>query len=152
MGLLRLYLAACVVAAHSGNFLPWSIHGGKEAVEVFFVISGFYMQLILSSGKYIETKTFYRSRLERIFLPYYISLSICFLFSLIWWSLSGNGLTCQTILTAIQLRNSFGKCDLPVICTNFTILFQDLVMFIDRDINGKIHITNGTAHSATQFY
>ena len=47
MGLLRLLLALAVVGAHSGFAF---ILEGREAVTLFFIISGFYMALILNES------------------------------------------------------------------------------------------------------
>ena len=49
MGLLRLLLALCVFCGHSRGLGGLSWLAANIAVECFFVISGFYMQLILSS-------------------------------------------------------------------------------------------------------
>lgn len=70
MGLARLYLSLCVVAAHSTAVVPWATHSGPEAVQIFFMISGFYMALI--AGKYDSKREFYASRFLRIYLPYYV--------------------------------------------------------------------------------
>lgn len=73
MGILRTLLAISVLIAHSGSIFGIRLYDGNTAVILFFVISGFYMQLI--SKKYINTKynwmDFYFSRLLRIY-PYYI--------------------------------------------------------------------------------
>jgi len=50
MGLLRVLLAVSVFMAHSGptGFMSHLIgFGGANAVEIFFVISGFYTAMIL---------------------------------------------------------------------------------------------------------
>ena len=52
MGLIRALLAISVILAHSESFLGLSLVGGKVAVQAFFIISGFYMALILNE-KYI---------------------------------------------------------------------------------------------------
>ena len=53
MGLLRFCLALAVVAAHTHQRLfPFQMISGFYAVKVFFVISGFYMALILNE-KYL---------------------------------------------------------------------------------------------------
>ena len=51
MGIIRFLLALAVVAFHSQRILGLRLMGGNEAVEIFFIISGFYMSLILR-GKY----------------------------------------------------------------------------------------------------
>ena len=65
MGILRIYLALCVVAEHSTSIFPWQNHRGKEAVQIFYLISGFYMAHI--AGKYKSVIEFYLSRFFRIF-------------------------------------------------------------------------------------
>jgi peptidoglycan/LPS O-acetylase OafA/YrhL len=47
MGILRLILAIAVVIAHSSYFFSFKFTGGIVAVETFFIISGFYMTMIL---------------------------------------------------------------------------------------------------------
>lgn len=73
MGLLRLVLALSVLMTHAfinqSNFLFTS----KGAVISFFIISGFYMALILDK-KYSSIKNFYKSRFLRIYPIYLISL------------------------------------------------------------------------------
>ena len=58
MGLLRLFLAICVLLQHSGSsFLRNGSINGAMAVESFFIISGFYISMILDS-KYIGIKNY----------------------------------------------------------------------------------------------
>jgi hypothetical protein len=83
MGLIRVLLALAVVDFHAVRFassphflnLPW-INGGV-AVQSFFVISGFYMALILS-GKYAGRGVFvfYRARFLRLYSPLAARLEI----------------------------------------------------------------------------
>src|SRR5947209_1529056 len=77
MGVLRILLAVCVFCGHSRAIgdLPWLPSG--LAVEAFFVISGFYMQLVLST-RYTKEKLgkawkfqFYKARYFRL-LPIYL--------------------------------------------------------------------------------
>jgi peptidoglycan/LPS O-acetylase OafA/YrhL len=82
MGLLRFILAAAVICGHSTRIFNVPILDAGLAVRAFFVISGFYMALILDS-KY-ERKThslwlFYSNRFLRIYPMYYVTL----LFSLL---------------------------------------------------------------------
>lgn len=72
MGILRLYLAATVVAWHGGgptNWMPYSF----VAVFCFYIISGFYMSLVISE-KYSSTPNgtarFYLNRILRIYPTY----------------------------------------------------------------------------------
>jgi peptidoglycan/LPS O-acetylase OafA/YrhL len=58
MGILRVYLALCVIAAHSHRVLPWRMHDGRQAVQIFYIISGFYMAMVLST-RYSSARDLY---------------------------------------------------------------------------------------------
>lgn len=83
MGILRVFFALIVLIGHappSDHLQP--IFTGTLAVEAFFIISGFYIQLILA--KYMDKPNgivkFYGSRLTRIFSIYYLVLIITITF------------------------------------------------------------------------
>jgi peptidoglycan/LPS O-acetylase OafA/YrhL len=76
MGLLRFLLALAVASGHAGGFFGTDIYPrmpGAHAVQVFYMISGFLIALILS-GKYADTSRgnwiFYSNRAVKIYLPY----------------------------------------------------------------------------------
>jgi peptidoglycan/LPS O-acetylase OafA/YrhL len=72
MGALRLLLALCVVAGHSLTFFrPFFFVNAKAAVVCFFVISGFYMSLVLD-GNYASRFEFLANRWHRIYVPYIV--------------------------------------------------------------------------------
>ncbi len=138
MGFLRIYLALCVVAAHANAFVPWAMHGGREAVQIFFMISGFYMALI--ADKYPSKLEFYCSRFLRIFIPYwFVAVGVvlaCIVsgIAIDEWGVLGlyrnyspdnNGLA-GVVITAIS---------------NVTILLQDAVMFLTNDGGEKLSFT-----------
>jgi len=134
MGLFRLLLAVCIFCAHArplGHF-PWL--NGEVAVELFFVISGFYMQLVLSSRYTRETLgpgwiyQFYKARYFRI-LPVYLA----------GWLLSVTASILIPSFGAVAvwhavwaLPDSFGNCLFKIflIVTNLTVFFQDATMFL----------------------
>jgi peptidoglycan/LPS O-acetylase OafA/YrhL len=76
MGLLRLILALSVLNVHA-KILGRSPIDGDTAVQLFFIISGFYMAMVLNE-KYLPGKAtnldFWKSRALRIFPAYYIVL------------------------------------------------------------------------------
>lgn len=76
MGILRLLLAIGVVAEHSGVSI---MVGSFTAVQAFFMISGFYMSLILSNGSY-GVRTFYMSRAVRIYPMYWAAIAFAGLY------------------------------------------------------------------------
>ena len=53
MGILRTILALAVVVYHSYKLFGFRMCGGQVAVEAFYIISGFYMALVLNE-KYVE--------------------------------------------------------------------------------------------------
>ena len=52
MGLIRTLLAISVVLAHSSPIFGIKLVGGQVAVQAFYMISGFYMTLVLNE-KYV---------------------------------------------------------------------------------------------------
>jgi len=75
---LRLLLAFCVVISHSQPIFGYLGMGGGNAVPAFFIISGFYMHLVLAT-KYQGTKNvwlFYSNRFLRLFPSYWVVLLI----------------------------------------------------------------------------
>jgi peptidoglycan/LPS O-acetylase OafA/YrhL len=85
MGILRTILALAVVVYHSFKIFGLHMCGGQVAVESFYMISGFYMALILNE-KYVgigSYKKFILSRFYRIFPVYWIILSCALLMSVI---------------------------------------------------------------------
>lgn len=80
MGLLRLFLALSVIAGHAQTTVfGFSGMDAWYAVDFFFIISGFYMAMVLD-GRYKESSNlqFYKSRIYRLFPAYYVGLAVCF--------------------------------------------------------------------------
>jgi peptidoglycan/LPS O-acetylase OafA/YrhL len=107
--------------------------GGDVAVELFFVVSGFYMQLVLSTrytkGKLGKTWAlqFYKARYFRL-LPIYLLGSVL----VIGAALPRSGMAPLSIWREVwDLPNTAGNhLFLGFLClTNMTMLFQDATMF-----------------------
>lgn len=78
MGFIRTFLAITVVLGHSTPIHGYFGIPPEVAVRMFFMVSGFYMSLILSE-KYIGgagLRAFYEGRFLRIFPIYYVSLLV----------------------------------------------------------------------------
>lgn len=77
MGLLRFFYALSVVSFHLSPFYGKYLFDGKMSVQSFFIISGFYMALILNE-KYSKHKNSYSlfiiNRFLRIYPIYWIVL------------------------------------------------------------------------------
>ncbi|MGH7203302.1 MAG: acyltransferase family protein [Candidatus Levyibacteriota bacterium] len=85
MGVLRLLLALSVLIFHAGLLFKYNIANNQIAVLSFFIVSGFYMALILDK-KYTGKKAtflFWSNRFLRIFPLYWLTLLIIFTFTLL---------------------------------------------------------------------
>jgi len=137
MGLFRLLLAACVLFGHSQplgglNWLP-----AGTAVESFFVVSGFYMQLILSE-KYTRQRlgdswrlNFYVARYTRLFPTYAIGLALTCIAGVLFLriSVSHHAVPPISIWAALSgLTPSLRNVALWIgtVFANMTIFLQDL--------------------------
>jgi peptidoglycan/LPS O-acetylase OafA/YrhL len=148
MGLFRLLLALAVVAAHAGPIggVEWLTGtGGPRAVQTFYVVSGFYMALVLNE-KYVgpgSYATFVKSRLLRL-LPMYFAVLLA------------------TLLVAFALHAVLGRTLAPLAAwrehgaampwshwlalqaPNATLLGQDVVSFLAVD--PATHTVHATAN------
>lgn len=156
MGLLRFILAVSVVIAHSETIFGYRIVGGRIAVQAFYIISGFYMTLILREkyiGKNSSYKLFISNRLLRLYPIYWVVL----------------GFTVFASVFAYYYTDgsSFGKLDdyreyilsmslksiLFLIVSNIVIVFQDLVMFLGLDISsGELFFTSDYYQTNPKLY
>ena len=78
MGLLRVLLALSVLFEHTGGIGGYWMIGGPLAVQAFFIISGFYMGLVLNE-RYDQpalNKAFYLNRAIRIYSIYFLFLAL----------------------------------------------------------------------------
>lgn len=145
MGFLRFYLALCVLESHSGNVLSWPVPRGRDAVQIFFIISGFYMGMILTE-RYGSSVAFYKSRWLRIAVPYYLHLVVIALASLAagllfsqWLSLSG--------FFSGELRENGWLGIVFAGVTNITLIGQDFLLFLRDNRDSGLRLTaNFTEH------
>jgi peptidoglycan/LPS O-acetylase OafA/YrhL len=130
MGIIRLALALSVVAAHSS---PWPVFGfihANYAVEMFFMISGFYMAMVLAT-KYAGRSPwdFLTNRLLRIYPTYWTVL-------LVTGALMYVGTFPEQTRPFVRLYEaSFNNWSglwalLVVALSNTSLLFQDVFMFL----------------------
>ena len=132
MGILRVILAVCVLDAHFPGLLPFRLFSGKTAVECFFMISGYYMAL--AYPKYTKPRLFYESRLTRILPPYYLVIIV----SLGIFVASGFAVGEWGYLRALFTEGKFTGAGLTgwlAWVTNFTLVFQDVFLFLGSDHN-----------------
>jgi peptidoglycan/LPS O-acetylase OafA/YrhL len=102
MGTLRFLLALSVAAIHAAGMFGFAGTGilpGNRAVQIFYMISGFLMTLILTE-KYADTPhgnwIFYTNRVLKIFVPYLVILGATVIVCLVCWTFTGNALQLQS--------------------------------------------------------
>jgi peptidoglycan/LPS O-acetylase OafA/YrhL len=123
MGIVRFILACAVVLCHTSLILGYSPVSGNLAVQCFYIISGFYMALILNE-KYTGKGAnflFYSNRALKIYPIYWINLIL-----LVLWSALNYKLGYQSSFTAYAT-----VWPLPAITLAFFILVNLFIVGID---------------------
>ena len=144
MGFLRLLLAASVVLNHSSAPFGFTLVDGRTAVECFFVISGFYMGLVLQT-KYVglsagrRWRVFMASRLMRLY-PVYVVVLVASLALAVVIHLRGN------VSPLFDYRMGPFTAVL-VVGSNLTMLAQDIVTFSSVDQHGMLYVSGLATNS-----
>lgn len=140
MGLIRILLAITVVIAHSSSLFGFYFVRGQLAVQIFFVISGFYMALILTEkyNKKSDYKLFLSNRFLKIFPTYYIVLFACLVFQLIYAFVLKKPDIFAIFNPNIHI-NLFPFITLML--TNLTIFGQDIIDFMGVNSQGNLFFT-----------
>ena len=124
MGFLRLYLALLVVIAHCVIFdkalLNSFMEGPVLSVKFFFLLSGFYMSLVLDT-KYKESYwRFIKARFFKIYPLYFLVLVFVFMFD--------EDFINRTYISPLATLD-LGSI-IMVLISNFTLIGSDLLDFI----------------------
>jgi peptidoglycan/LPS O-acetylase OafA/YrhL len=133
LGILRTILAIAVVVYHSYKLFGLRLCGGQVAVESFYMISGFYMALILNE-KYIglgSYKKFIFSRFYRIFPVYWIVLISVFLIALFCYFSFDKPLYLGRYLSNYDCLS--GSTIAYFIFENIVVIGQDVMYFMKLD-------------------
>lgn len=156
MGILRFILAITVVLAHSGSIFGLNFVGGKIAVQAFYIISGFYMTLILNEkyiGKNNSYKLFISNRFLRLYPIYWVVLFFTVGFSLVVLMFTkGDGLK-----TLARYAEYFNTMDIGSFCflifTNLFLFLQDAVLFLGLNTtNGNLFFTANYQETTPMLY
>lgn len=131
MGLLRFLLAVCVVATHTGPLFGMKWMEGLNAVVVFFIISGFYMSLILNE-KYTGDKSSYglfiSNRLLRLIPLYWTVLLAHFILCWIGFTWKNDALALQIYIDHLHEITTSGW--IVFISCNLFVLGQDTLYYL----------------------
>lgn len=152
LGLIRILLAVSVLITHSAYSTSLSIPGAI-AVKLFFIISGFYMAMILCEKYTGHHRLFYRNRFLRLF-PLYITTVVLIL-------LFGAG---TAIVHGTSINNSFAivqgyqnhqlslSASIFLLLSNISMLFQDVLFFLGPDIHGNLMWATKEQMASVPFY
>jgi peptidoglycan/LPS O-acetylase OafA/YrhL len=153
MGILRFILAIAVVIAHSSPIFGYTFVGGMVAVQTFYIISGFYMSLILNE-KYLgkgSYKLFLSNRLLRLYPIYWIIIGLIILFSIMVAIITGGNNLGP--ISGYGINDYFARIKsmhistlIFMVFTNLFMFFQDIVMFL------KINMATGMLAFTKNFY
>ena len=160
MGILRVILAFSVVLFHSALFIQpgsnlfgFTFTGGVVSVKVFFIISGFYMTMILDN-KYVgkgSYKLFLSNRFLRLYPIYWTIALLTVIGSVLsyvvfgnWWLLSPYA----RFYDAMTLKPL-----LFLLFTNVAIFCQDITLFLGMSpASGNMYFTSNFYATYPPFY
>lgn len=138
LGLIRLLLALSVLIEHSSPVCGIALAGGELAVQAFYVISGFYMAMILQDRYAGRTARFYRNRFLRLFPMYWSILGLTLGLSAALW-LASHGTRAGLLGAWLDNGSALGWG--PRLLLGFSIPFlflQDAVLFLGAAPDGVL--------------
>lgn len=133
MGMLRLFLAISVVVTHTAPVFGMHFMPGNEAVRIFFMISGFYMALVLSSRYKGRPWLFYSNRLLRLYPMYLVALALIVAIQLA---------TGPTTFLGNLLTGRWDSAQVLAMIPNFTMFGGDVLFSLHQGVTG-LHFTFG---------
>jgi len=132
MGILRTIFAISVIFAHSWPTGLMFV-GGRNAVQLFYIISGFLISYVLVEKKsYKKISTFYLNRYLRLYPIYFcvVVLTVTFFF-----------ISKQTSFIEVY-KTAPNTADILLIFSNLFLIGQDWVMFSGVENNHLVFTPN----------
>ena len=151
MGILRFILSISVVIAHSSSIFGFDFVDGQTAVQAFYIISGFYMTLILNE-KYVginnSYKLFITNRFLRLYPIYWIVLILTIAYS-VTDPLNSNKNEYAALGYYANYISTINLSSLLfLLFTNFFLFLQDTIMFLGLDTTtGSLFFTQNFRES-----
>lgn len=130
MGLLRLLHAISVLIWHSTPIFGLPLIGGVAAVQTFYMISGFYMTLILET-KYVGQGSyplFISNRFLRLFPIYWVILLLTVGTAILWRLSTGHWAQLDPFV--VWRHQLSGPTWLYLLGANLAIVGQDWLLFL----------------------
>lgn len=153
MGILRFLLAISVVIAHSTAIFGVQLVGGEVAVQTFYIISGFYMGLILTEkyvGKNSSYTLFITNRLLRLYPIYWTVFLLSVLLSLVAYVKGGPEGSGKITAFANLLHDGGVKGIFIFLWAGFSnifLFFQDWFVFLGLDTAHNIYFVKDFHHA-----
>lgn len=152
LGLIRIVLAVSVLITHSIYSTSSSIPGAI-AVKLFFIISGFYMAMILSEKYDDHRRLFYKNRVLRLFPLYIATVVLIVLFGAVTTILRGTSINNSfAIVLAYQSNQISLSTSLFLLFSNLSMLFQDVLFFLGPDAQGDLTWATKEQMARVPFY
>ncbi len=154
MGTIRFFLAVAVVIAHTSSVFGFGLVGGEMAVKLFFMISGFYMALILNE-KYVGVNgsfwLFFKNRLLRLYPLYFLILIATILITYFGYQFRPD------IESAYSHFLTYGNQLTPgswayLVSTNGIMLGMDTSLFLEFSSSGALNFTKDFHASNPKLY
>lgn len=151
MGAIRLLLAISVLPAHAGPLFGFYLADSYLVVQLFYIISGFYMSMVLEE-KYVGSKqaiwTFYQNRMLRLMPTYWIVLVLSILSVFVLKNLKGMSL--DYIWTTLSGANI--STILVLIWGNIFLFGQDVIFLQNISLNGGLEFVKSLQNAANPAY
>lgn len=140
MGIIRLLLAIAVIITHSETLFGLHMTGGRIAVQAFYIVSGFYMALVLEE-KYLKIQNGYRLFISNRFLRLYPAYWVVLLFT-VGVSIAGGLIVGDYFKLSLYLQqnNLHWSSYAYLAVSNAGIFGQDLALFTGFDSSGVLHL------------
>jgi len=136
MGFIRFLLACAVVLSHTSTIMGYSPVAGNLAVQCFYIISGFYMAMILTE-KYNgpgANYQFYSNRALKIYPIYWLNLIVLIAWALIVYHLHYPG----TLDFYIKYSNPGTFTLLYLFLANLLLIGLDWVFVLGINKDGNL--------------
>lgn len=153
MGILRILLAIAVVIAHSEFFFGFKFTGGNVAVQAFYIISGFYMSLVLNEKYAFVQKSYFlfiSNRFLRLFPIYWIVLILTVLVSLIVGVVLGDYFRLTHYAAHMNELNPISS--IYIVFSNILIFGQDWGLFMGVDPAGGFEFVKNFREAESPLY
>ncbi len=141
MGIIRVALALAVLLGHL-PIAEYRFMGAGLAVQSFFIVSGFYMAVVLNE-KYADRGLFYSNRLLRLLPTYFTMMLICGI------ALFGYGISATASPDLFALAFAHPGSAIVMAFENLAILGQEMLFWFRLDDSGLSFDATGALPSET---